>query len=518
MAGGKQTPRQKMINLMYLVFIAMMAMQVDRQVLRSFEGITVTLDEASRLTNENNGTFYEQIANKAKDDPDYAEIEDKAKLVRVEADKAYNLIESIKNELMKSQEYSLPGVGDEDKETNYNSLSNTDAITKMMFAKQDAGTPKAQELIDGIGGFKNFMLDIYKGFKGDTKKDQDRIEALFSTESKGKKSWLNSKFYEQPMVAGLANLTKIQADIRTEEGNIVRTLFANKLQDEIQLKAFQPIVMVPPFVRSDKAADASIAFGAFDNTLNGTVTVEGHGEVPLKDGKAEFKLNTSGSGKKTVKGTMNYKGGDGQMVSIPFSQEYEVVAETLMQPPSGAVISADAMNVVYRGLDNPISATVNGADGPVSLSANVGGLSQKGAGKWNFKPGAGSSEVTFTASAKTSTGKSVSGTAKFRIKPVPPARAHIAGKTSLQIPANGLAGQTVRVDWPDFLFDVKGEVTSFKVKVPGQPTAVVNGDKMSAAAGTLSKAKSGDVVGVFDIKYSSAAGSGEASAITIEVR
>ena len=80
--AGKQTPRQKMINLMYLVFIAMMAMQVDRQVLRSFEGITVTLDDSSKLTADNNRTFYEQIVNKAKDNDDYKAIESQANLVK----------------------------------------------------------------------------------------------------------------------------------------------------------------------------------------------------------------------------------------------------------------------------------------------------------------------------------------------------------------------------------------------------------------------------------------------------
>src|SRR5690606_7755477 len=100
MAGGKQTPRQKMINLMYLVFIAMMAMQVDRQVLRSFEGITVTLDDSSKLTAENNQTFYEQIAKKASEDPDYAAIKDRANQVKTEANKVYDVIEGIKKTIM----------------------------------------------------------------------------------------------------------------------------------------------------------------------------------------------------------------------------------------------------------------------------------------------------------------------------------------------------------------------------------------------------------------------------------
>lgn len=512
MAQGKQSPRQKMINLMYLIFIAMMAMQVDRQVLRSFEDITVTLNESSKLTDDNNTTFYEQITKKAGEDPDYAAIQDKANQVKAESDKAFNAIEAVKKQIMDAQQYQLPAVGVYEEETNYASLSNVDAVTNLLFISDDKPKPEAEGLKLAVDNFKTFMATAYAS----SDRDKKRVEQIFNTSDRGKKSWLNSLFYGQPLIAGLANLTKMQADIRTEEGNLVRTLLANKLADEIELKAFQPIVMVPPFVRAGKPVEASIAFGAFDNTLQGSVSVGGQ-NVALKDGKAVFNLNTSGSGKRTVSGTMTYKDATGKDVSTPFSQEYEVVSETLAQPPSGAVITADKMNVVYRGLDNPISATVNGADGAISLSASSGSLSGSN-GKYSYKPGAGNT-VTFTASAKTSSGKVVSGKQEFRIKPVPPARGIVAGKTNLQIPANGLAGQTVRVDWPDFLFDMSATVTSFKVKVPGQPTASVTGTSMSGAAGALSKAKKGDNVGIFEIKYRSSTGiTGEASSITIEVR
>lgn len=513
--GGGKAARQKMINLMYIVFIAMMAMNVDRQVLRSFEDITVTLDDSSKLTNENNNTFYDNISMKAEDNPDYQAILSSSNQVKAESDKAYNFIEGLKREIMDAQEYSLPefGADMEGVETNYSSLSNIESFTKALFLDQDKPTEKGVELVNVINAYKDFMAQMFQ-----TDRDKARIAHVFSTDNPGKRSWLHTKFYEQPMVAGLANLTKIQSDIRTEEGNLVRALLSNKLQEEIELKAYQPIVMVPPFVRSDKPADASIAFGAFDNNLQGKVTIDGIGEIDLVDGMANFQLNTSRSGQQTVTGTMAYIGSDGKWTEpIPFSQEYEVVAETIMDVPSGAVITADKMNVVYRNLDNPITATVNGADGPVFLDASVAGLRPNGAGKWIFKPAAGSGEVKFTASAKTSTGKVVEGSTVFRIKPVPPARAQIAGKTSIAVPKEGIAGQTVRVDWPDFLFDVEGQVTSFKVKVPGQPTVVVNGNKLSEAAGTLAKARKGDVVGIFDIKYDSNAGTGSASSVTIEV-
>lgn len=512
MAQGKQSPRQKMINLMYLIFIAMMAMQVDRQVLRSFEDITVTLNESSRLTNDNNITFYDQIVSKAKDNPDYAAIQGKADQVKAEADKAFNAIEALKNKIMQTQQYQLPAVGVYEEETNYASLSNVDAVTNLMFVSDDKAKPEAEGLKTAIDNYKSFMATAYASSTNDKK----RVEQIFSTADRGKKSWLNSLFYGQPLIAGLANLTKMQADIRTEEGNLVRTLLANKLQDEIELKEFQGIILAPGIVKVGQKVPVTIALGAYDNRIQGTATTTA-GTFSLNGGKATFDLNTGSIGEKTISGNITYNSPTGPK-TIPITPvTYTVVSETIAETPSGAVISADKMNVVYRNLDNPISATVNGADGAVTLTASVGGLSKSGSG-WNFRPAAGSGTVTFTASAKLSSGKTVSGKKDFRIKPVPPARGHILNKTSITVPANGLASQTVRVDWPDFLFDLTANVNSFKVKVPGQPTASVTGNKMSAAAGVLSKARKGDAVFVFDIKYSSGSISGEASPVTIEVQ
>jgi len=515
MAQGKQTPRQKMINLMYLVFIAMMAMQVDRQVLRSFEGITVTLTESTKLTEQNNKRFYDNIDIKAKDDPDYIPVKAKAEHVKAEANKVFLVIEKIKTELMHMGSddpedfYKLPEPGSEE-ETNYSSLSNTDMINKILF-KGDKASPTAENLKKSVDDFRNFMLTNY-----DSKTDKDRLNQVFDTAGKGKKAWLIETFYEQPMVAALANLTKLEADIRTEEGQLVNKLLFDQMESQIQVKAWQPIVMAPPIIRQGADIEANVAFGSFDETLEGEVYL-GDRKLDMVAGKAVFPLETGSIGKQLIKGKMIYER-DGKSYEVPFEQEYEVVSETIERPPSGAVITADKMNVVYRYLDNPISATVNGANSAISMTASMPGLSGSN-GKYTFRPTAGSGTVKFTASATTSTGKTVSGSQEFRIKPVPPARGVILGKPSITIPANGIAAQTVKVDWPDFLFEMSATVTSFKVKVAGQPTASVDGTSMNGAAGVISKARKGDAVFVFDIKYKSSNGiTGEASPITIEVR
>ncbi len=518
MAGGKLTGRQKMINLMYLVFIAMMALNVDREVLRSFESINTTLEQSSKLTEENNGTFYGQIQKKVAEDPSYAAVNDKAKEVQAKTNEFVTYLEALKKELI-GTEY-VPG----SEETDYNLLANTEPVVSLLFkgGKGDNGNDKGQELVKKINDYRSYLLS----FVGSDKIAQGRINTFFSTEDSSKKqTWLNNKFYDQPMIAGLTNITKLQVDARTEEGNIVRDLLAGKLQEKIELNAFEGLFLSPGVVEVGKDVALNVVLGAYDNSLQGSVATSA-GNANIVNGKATLKLNTSTVGVHNLTGKITYNTPQGAKTVEIIPSTYQVVAQTLdkkaaeiiEKDPTGGSIVADNLRVVYRGVVNPISATINGANGPVSLTASSGSVSGAGANKWNYTP-AGGNEVTFTASSKASSGRALTVRETFRIKPVPPARGNILGQTSQAIPAQGLAGQTVRIDWPDFLFPISGEVTSFNVKVPGQPTVKVSGSKMSGAAGALSKAQKGDVVGVFEIKYKTNTGiTGEASSVTIEVR
>ncbi|MGV4529815.1 type IX secretion system motor protein PorM/GldM [Ornithobacterium rhinotracheale] len=489
MAKGKLPPRQKMINLMYLIFIAMMAMQIDREVLRSFEGVNTSLTDASALASENNNTFYEQIKNKAKDDADYQKVQAKAEEVRAKSNEVFEAIEAVKQQLIAETGYVAPKDGEQ--ETSYNSLQNTDAVTNLFFRSQEPSKTGA-ELKNKINQYHDFMLGQYT-----SETDKSRVNKLFSTEGNAKKEWLYRMFYNQPMVAALTNLSKIQSDVRTEEGNLVRNLLADKLQDEIELKAFQPIVDIPPIVKKGEKVLANIAFGAYDNSLQGTVTANGS-SIALTNGRATFDLNTSTDGTQTIRGTMTYKKPDGSTETMPFERTYQVVSETLAKAPTGGSISADKMNVVYRGVTNPITATINGADGPINMTASTGSLSGSN-GKYNYRVSSGNT-VVFTASAKTSSGAVVTEKKEFRIKPVPPLQGQIRGKNALTTSVSSLSRLTVDAAIPNFEFPVSFTVKSFKVKVPGQKTVSVSGNSLSGADRVLKNVKPGDAVNIFDIE------------------
>ena len=519
--GGRLTGRQKMINLMYLVFIAMMALNVDREVVRSFETINTSLESTTTLTELNNGTFYKQIDNKAKEDPTYAKTQAEAADVKKQTNDFVAYIAGLKKELAGADFVS----GSED--TDYNSLSNTEPIVSLFFKGKggDKGNEKAQEFTSKVEAYKNFLMPFAQK-SPDSKNAIASVNEFFGTAAKSKnQTWVQEKFYDQPMVASLTNLSKMQMDARTQEGNLVRALLSGKLEEKIELDAFQGLFLSPGVVKVGDEAVLNVVLGAYDNSVKGSVSTS-VGSAQVVDGKASIKLNTGSVGLHTLTGSITYVANGQTKTATITPSTYQVVAQTLdkkaaeiiEKDPTGGSIVADNLRVVYRGVTNPISATINGANGPVSLSVSSGSASGAGANKWNYTAGGGS-EVVFTASARASSGKTLSVRETFRVKPVPPARGVILGKTSPSIPDNGIAAQTIRIDWPDFLFPISGEVTSFNVKVPGQPTVRVNGSKMSAAAGAISKAKKGDIIGVFEIKYRTNSGvNGEASSIAIQVQ
>lgn len=155
---------------------------------------------------------------------------------------------------------------------------------------------------------------------------------------------------------------------------------------------------------------------------------------------------------------------------------------------------------MYRGLENPVSGSILGADNAkLSLSAPGAAVRSTGPGKWNVKPGAGN-VLKLTLSGTDPYGKSISQVFEYRIKNIPPPQGQIRGKTSLPMPATSVANQQLQAVIPDFDFPVTFNVTSFMVRIPGRAALQIQGNSLQDAAGLLRNLRPGDGVYIFDIK------------------
>lgn len=180
----------------------------------------------------------------------------------------------------------------------------------------------------------------------------------------------------------------------------------------------------------------------------------------------------------------------------------------MIPKPNNAVISADKMNVVYRGVQNPMTISIPGVP---SVSANAPGLRQAGgAGKYTMDVTTlQAREVAIKVSGKLPTGETVSDSKTFRIKDIPRPVGTVRGEDgSVSMQRNSLEIANIGASLPDFDFDLNLNVTGFKFKVPGQPTIIVRGNRLDdRAKAALRRAGRGESVQVYDIEASLAGNS-----------
>jgi len=288
----------------------------------------------------------------------------------------------------------------------------------------------------------------------------------------------------------------MQADIKNTEADIISNLLGGQLEESSKLKNYKGIVALDKnaYFAGEKVT-GKIVLGRYDATMiPDNVILNGKDYKNIQSGQVIIDM-PAGNGNHDIKGKIAFTQ-NGEVVEVPFESSYSVIPE-----PSNAVVSADKMNVVYRGLDNPISVSLPGVgDNNLNVSATGGKLSGS-RGKYIIKPGAGN-VVTINVNAKLSSGKTVNSKAVFRIKDIPAAMGSVRGQYgTVKLPKSGLSNMSIAAGYLDFEFDLKVKVLSFKIKVPGKLTVVVNGSKLDARAKkVLATAKRGDMITIFGIE------------------
>lgn len=497
MAQGKQTPRQKMINLMYLVFIAMLAMQIDQEIIRSYKDTNQSLEDTRLLTQKNNDQIFERtLQAKAQSSPEsYAEPLNQYQSLKNLSNDLVSYIEGIKSQMSKDAEYSPTA----DISESFTALNNTEPSTNTFFNGGDESKPSkaAADLKSKIEALHSFVKTNFASnsqMKGVVERADKQLITEFAKPIGGK-NWLQYKFYNQPLIAALSNLEVIESNVRGIQSDALSVMLQEKVDADIKFDAYQAIVSAPTTVIQGENATAKVSIGNYSSNVPG-LAMPG---LSVQNGQGVTTLNTSSVGPKSFSGTISFKDANGKVIPLTYNHTYNVIAgakEVALQ--SGALVSADKMNVLYRGLPNPVSGSILGADNSqVSLSASGASVSG-GRGKWIVTPGAGST-ATLTISGRDPKGKTISQSFPFRIKNVPPPVGQIRGQVVTAMPASSIPNQTVTVAMPDFDFPVSFSVNSFMFKAPGKPAMQVSGSSMSAVAGLTKNLRSGDIVYVFKI-------------------
>ncbi|MDH5412748.1 MAG: gliding motility protein GldM [Flavobacteriaceae bacterium] len=495
MAGGKLSARQKMINLMYLVFIAMLAMNMSKEVLSAFGFMNEKLVESNTTAETKNGATYASLATKASEQPEkFGTLNQEAQKIQALSLDFNAFIATMKEELTAEVE---------DK-TAYESMDGTDAGDKYFF-QGEKFTPKGQEFVDKLNNYRTEVSGILgKNFKDIAGNVNKRFDASEQKVEGGSQPWLNNRFEGFPLITTVTNLSQMQADIKTTEAEMLSAMVQGQLESDVSMKNYTTI-LIPDNSATLQGSNfkGKIVLGRYDASLKPSkVIVNGKEITNIEGGGAVLDFPSGNVGENEIKGKFVFMEG-GEPVEIPINSTYAVVAK-----PNSAVISADKMNVVYRGVENPITISMPGIpDNQISASA-PGLRKSTGLGKYMMSPGKGKA-VNIRVTGKLPTGEPVTSSQEFRIKDIPAPMATARNEWGrIKMPKSTLQKVTIGASLPDFVFDLKLNVSGFSIKVPGRPTVEVKGTRMDAAAiRALAKARPGDDVTIFDVRASIAGNS-----------
>lgn len=422
-------PRQLMINLMYLVLTALLALNVSAEVMNAFFDLQKSLKVSNKLSAEGvkeTKTGIQELLNKKPllKEPLNQGIDD----VMSEVNTFVAYIEGIESELidMSGNKNGELDDGDYDKFHKPKGKKNKDVTTRML-VQGDTGL----EIENKVNELRKKLIDIYattmrnpdvlKESKIPETEAEERIKAVetslpvkieddWKEKSPDKTSWADYKFRQMPVAAVLPTLTKLQADARNAEANIVNKLAELVGGREIKLNKFFPVINAKKgYVIKGEKFESTVQIGAYSSEFgkNSSISVNGK-SIPLKDGVGTFTETASTTGKRTLNLSCKVVNPlTGEVFTESSSFEYEVGVRS-------ATVSADKMNVFYIGVDNPVSVVVAGVSSN-DVKASCVGCNMKGSrGKYNVtasRPG----DATITVSG----GGFPATPFKYRVKRIP---------------------------------------------------------------------------------------------------
>lgn len=492
MAGGKLTPRQKMINLMYLVFIAMLALNMSKEVLSAFGLMNEKFEGSNASAELSNAQMLASLDAKAAEaGGEFKTASGTAHKVEVLTKNFYDYIAKIKSEVLVGTE-----VDPETGKLPYEAMDKGDNIDNLWFSPSGYSA-KGKEVVATIEKYKSDM----KVTLGDNKKLApilSEVDTKFSLADVKNKDgiaipYLDYHFKGFPAVASLAKLSAWQNDVKKAETDIYNTLLGKAAVAAASYSNYQAIVVLEKSAYfQGEQIKGKVVLGRYDENTKPT-SFSGPGKIV--NGQAVISMTAGGIGEQNINGQFTFLE-DGKTIPLKFQGKYVVVSR-----PVSATISADKMNVVYRGVVNPMTVSFAGIpDANVNVSAP--GLSKAGGqGKYNMNP-QGGNEVVINVSGKMADGKSVTDRRTFRIKGIPGPTGTIRGEMGVvKGPKSNLEIATIGAKLLDFDFEVGLNVVGFNLKVTGQPTVVVSGNKLNAQCkAVLSKAGRGDQVTISEIK------------------
>jgi len=489
MAKGKETPRQKMIGMMYLILTAMLALNVSKEAVEAFKKVDLSLTKTTANYVKKNDLTYAAFDFAAKDNPEKAEAwKIKAYEVKARANELYNYIQDLKIEIITKAE------GPESE-----ALLPDNGIDITKVKKIDENNIPSEVLIganqDGKGNDLKALIEDYRGYLVETLDGKDMsaegsILDILNTdnpqnlEKTGTENWVTAQFQTMPLVAVITILSKMQVDVRNAETDVLNFLYTQIDAGSFRFNYIIPTVTTNTsyvmqgneyeakvFVAAtDTTQDLEIFVGPYTSTPNadGTMTYEPSSQsikLPIDgSGRGIYRVKAGSVGEKSWGGVIRMKAPDNSIRTFNFDQKYSVGV-------ANVVVSPTAMNVLYQGIQNPLDISVPGVGSDKLTVRMTNGDIKRGKYK-DYRGGYVAQPRTVGQNADIIVSANIDGRVQtfppveFRVRRLPDPEARFANmKEGNVLRSVAAAQQVVTAVLENFEFDLTYTVTGFTVSV-----------------------------------------------------
>lgn len=407
---NRLSPRQKMINLMYIVLTAMLALNVSSDVLDGFTQVHDGLTRSNDNVGRRNEAIYRQLEAFSATNPEKGKPWlDRASQVRVATADMISSIDSLKLAIVRQAD------GDEGNPDDIVNRDDLEAAAVVMLAP---GNPRGERLRKRIETYRTYIAN----FIPDSAKVAN-ISEILSTAPISRRGtlvpqpWEEAKFDQQPVVAAVTLLTKLQNDLLYAEGEALASLYSQVDAGDVRVNELNAYVLPQSrMVMRGGKYSANIILAAVDTTARPVVYIGGK---PLANDRGLYELNPGATGTFTYNGYLEVTHGDGSSTRHPFESSY-----TVIEPM--ATVSATMMNVLYAGIDNPVGISVPGvAMNDISASMTNGTLTRQG-DHWIARPAGVGKDATVTVTANMDGRQVQVAQTSFRVRKLPDPTAFIA--------------------------------------------------------------------------------------------
>ncbi len=386
-------PRQKMINMMYLVLTALLALNVSNEVLEAFKTVDKSIVTSNSSLDTKNRVIYESFAKELADGQTKAKAEiwaPKAEQVKKLSADLSSYLDNMKLQLKQESGLKKTDKGEEFKE------DDLDAATRL-FAEKGEG----KKMYEALAAYKKSVLAVLNPaeFKDNPKLQEDltkkvaefektlpldlRIPEKANAVATGDagKDWTFNYFHMTPTIASLTILSKFQNDVKNSEAQLVDYIHSQVGSVKIVYDQFEAIAQANrTYAMPGDEIEIKAGVGAFSDAAKPKITINGQA-MALEGGKATFKTTASGAGEHSVAVKVEFTKPDGTT-----AVKDEIVKYTV-GTPSGASMFLEKMNVVYLDVENPVTISAgSGGKEKMNVSFSNGSIKPVGGDRFMIIP------------------------------------------------------------------------------------------------------------------------------------